>query len=58
MISKPSANDCIIPYSMPLWTIFTKCPAPARAHVRMATFLGQVAAERLDAAKASARRRP
>ena len=28
MISKPSASDCIIPYSIPLWTIFTKCPAP------------------------------
>ena len=28
MISKPSAYDCISPYSMPLCTIFTKCPAP------------------------------
>ena len=28
MISKPSAIDCIIPYSIPLWTIFTKWPAP------------------------------
>ena len=27
--SKPSAKACIRPYSMPLWTIFTKCPAPA-----------------------------
>ena len=24
----PSAIAPIIPYSMPLWTIFTKCPAP------------------------------
>ena len=24
----PSAKACIIPYSMPLWTIFVKCPAP------------------------------
>src|SRR5512133_123325 len=28
MISKPSAYDCIRPYSMPLCTIFTKWPAP------------------------------
>ncbi len=27
--SKPSAYACMIPYSTPLWTIFTKCPAPA-----------------------------
>src|SRR6266513_2382727 len=27
MISKPSAYDCISPYSMPLCTIFAKCPA-------------------------------
>src|SRR4051812_8094394 len=26
--SKPSAYDCIKPYSMPLCTIFTKWPAP------------------------------
>ncbi len=26
--SKPSAYACISPYSIPLWTIFTKCPAP------------------------------
>src|SRR5262249_35323019 len=25
---RPSAYACIRPYSMPLWTIFTKCPAP------------------------------
>src|ERR1039457_2615755 len=25
---RPSAKDAIIPYSMPLWTILTKCPAP------------------------------
>ena len=24
----PSANDCIMPYSMPLCTILTKCPLP------------------------------
>src|SRR5579864_2046628 len=29
MISKPSAYACSNPYSIPLWTIFTKCPAPA-----------------------------
>ena len=28
MSSKPSAYACISPYSIPLWTIFTKCPAP------------------------------
>ena len=28
MISNPSASDCIIPYSIPLWTIFTKWPEP------------------------------
>ncbi len=28
MSSYPSAKDCIMPYSMPLWTIFTKWPAP------------------------------
>src|SRR6266550_4473047 len=28
MISKPSAYDCIKPYSIPLCTIFTKWPAP------------------------------
>ena len=28
MISNPSAYDCISPYSIPLWTIFTKWPAP------------------------------
>ena len=27
-IAKPSANACIIPYSIPLCTIFTKCPEP------------------------------
>src|SRR5918992_1093688 len=27
--SKPSAYACMIPYSTPLWTIFTKWPAPA-----------------------------
>src|SRR3989338_2056250 len=27
-IANPSANDCIMPYSMPLCTIFAKCPAP------------------------------
>ncbi len=27
-MSKPSAYACIRPYSMPLCTIFTKCPAP------------------------------
>jgi hypothetical protein len=27
-MSKPSAIACIMPYSMPLWIIFTKCPAP------------------------------
>ena len=27
--SKPSPYAWIIPYSMPLWTIFTKWPAPA-----------------------------
>ena len=26
--AKPSANDCIIPYSMPLWIILAKWPAP------------------------------
>src|SRR5215211_1399791 len=26
--SEPSAYACISPYSIPLWTIFTKCPAP------------------------------
>jgi hypothetical protein len=26
--SQPSAKDCIMPYSMPLWTIFEKWPAP------------------------------
>src|SRR5437879_9305942 len=26
--SNPSPYACIIPYSIPLWTIFTKCPAP------------------------------
>ena len=25
---RPSANEAIIPYSIPLWTIFTKWPAP------------------------------
>ena len=29
MMLKPSANAAIMPYSIPLWTIFTKCPAPA-----------------------------
>ena len=28
MTANPSAMACIMPYSMPLWTIFTKCPAP------------------------------
>ena len=28
MMSKPSAYACIMPYSIPLWTIFTKWPAP------------------------------
>ena len=28
MMAKPSAYACSIPYSMPLWTIFTKWPAP------------------------------
>ena len=27
-MSKPSAIACMMPYSMPLWTIFTKWPAP------------------------------
>ena len=36
MISKPSAYACIIPYSMPLWTIFTKWPGAGRADVRVA----------------------
>ena len=48
MISKPSASDCIIPYSIPLWTIFTKWPAPDGADVRVAARLGQVLEERLD----------
>ena len=26
--SQPSAYACMIAYSMPLWTIFEKCPAP------------------------------
>ena len=26
--AKPSANACIMPYSMPLWTILVKWPAP------------------------------
>jgi hypothetical protein len=26
--AEPSAYAAMIPYSMPLWTIFTKCPAP------------------------------
>ena len=29
MSSKPSAYACMSPYSIPLWTIFTKWPAPA-----------------------------
>jgi len=28
MMLRPSAIADIIPYSIPLWTIFTKCPAP------------------------------
>ena len=28
MMLRPSARAAIIPYSMPLWTIFTKWPAP------------------------------
>ena len=32
--SKPSAYACIRPYSMPLWTIFTKWPAPAGPQCR------------------------
>ena len=28
MIERPSAIAAIIPYSTPLWTIFTKWPAP------------------------------
>ena len=28
MMSKPSASACMMPYSMPLWTILTKWPAP------------------------------
>src|SRR5215467_2002467 len=28
MMSKPSAYACISPYSMPLWIILTKWPAP------------------------------
>ena len=34
--SKPSAYACIMPYSMPLWTIFTKWPAPDWPDVRVA----------------------
>src|SRR5256886_7109344 len=29
MTWKPSAYACMRPYSMPLWTIFTKCPDPS-----------------------------
>ena len=32
MMSSPSAIAAIIPYSTPLWTIFTKCPAPFGPH--------------------------
>ena len=28
MMDRPSAIAAIMPYSMPLWTILTKCPAP------------------------------
>ena len=28
MMLNPSAMAAIIPYSIPLWTILTKCPAP------------------------------
>ena len=34
MTLSPSAYAAIIPYSMPLWTIFTKWPAPAGPQCR------------------------
>ena len=36
---RPSAKAAIIPYSMPLWTILTKCPAPDGAAVQVALLL-------------------
>ena len=57
MISKPSASDCIIPYSIPLWTIFTKWPAPDGADVRVAALLGQVLRGTARSARTRRRRR-
>ena len=31
---RPSAYEAMIPYSMPLWIIFTKCPAPVGPQCR------------------------
>ena len=47
MISKPSPYACSMPYSMPLCTILTKCPAPCRAHVAVAILWGQRLEDRL-----------
>ena len=40
-------DACIIPYSMPLWTIFTKWPEPELPTCAQPP-LGQVVEERLD----------
>ncbi len=42
-MSKPSAYACISPYSMPLWTIFTKCPEPDGPAVEIALLGGALA---------------
>ena len=48
MISKPSPYACISPYSIPLWTIFTKCPAPDGADVRVAVLRREALEDRLQ----------
>ena len=43
-MSKPSAIACIMPYSMPLWIILTKWPAPLGPGVQIALLGARVAA--------------
>ena len=48
MSSKPSAYACISPYSIPLWTIFVKWPAPDGADVRVAVLRRERREHRLE----------
>ena len=45
-MSKPSAIACIMPYSMPLWIILTKWPAPFGPGMQIALLGARVAPRR------------